>query len=97
MGLLRAIRVVQSCLGGRCHMAHRLAGTARSRAGGGAAAAALAAIYPPLVWTPAYTFSETLFSVLALGCAGLLTLDSGGRAWSIAAGALAGLACSRAR
>jgi 4-amino-4-deoxy-L-arabinose transferase-like glycosyltransferase len=36
------------------------------------AAAAIAAIYPPLVWTPAYVFSETLFSALALGAARLL-------------------------
>ena len=46
-----------------------------SRAAGpraGIAAAAVAAIYPPLVWTPAYALSETLFSALALGCARLL-------------------------
>jgi 4-amino-4-deoxy-L-arabinose transferase-like glycosyltransferase len=92
MGLLRAIRVVQSCLGGVviwlvAWLAQRAAGPAAA-----AAAAALAAIYPPLVWTPAYMFSETLFSVLALGCAGLLTLDSRRASVSIAAGALAGLA-----
>jgi 4-amino-4-deoxy-L-arabinose transferase-like glycosyltransferase len=38
----------------------------------GVAAAAMAAVYPPLVWTPAYVLSETLFSALALGAARLL-------------------------
>ena len=33
------------------------------------AAAAIAAVYPPLVWMPAYVLSETLFSVLALAAA----------------------------
>jgi 4-amino-4-deoxy-L-arabinose transferase-like glycosyltransferase len=33
------------------------------------AAAAIAAIYPPLVWMPAYMLSETLFSALALSAA----------------------------
>jgi hypothetical protein len=40
-----------------------------SRVGGEAAgviAAWAAAVYPPLVWTPAYVFSETLYMVLAL-------------------------------
>jgi hypothetical protein len=36
------------------------------------AAAAVAAVYPPLVWTPAYVLSETLFSALALGAARVL-------------------------
>jgi 4-amino-4-deoxy-L-arabinose transferase-like glycosyltransferase len=42
------------------------------RAGGpraAAAAAAIAAVYPPLVWIPAYALSETLFSTLALASA----------------------------
>jgi len=33
------------------------------------AAAAIAAVYPPLVWMPSYVLSETLFSVLALAAA----------------------------
>jgi 4-amino-4-deoxy-L-arabinose transferase-like glycosyltransferase len=33
---------------------------------GGATAAAIAAVYPPLVWFPSYVLSETLYSVLAL-------------------------------
>ena len=32
----------------------------------GAIAAWIAALYPPLVWTPAYVFSETLYMALAL-------------------------------
>jgi 4-amino-4-deoxy-L-arabinose transferase-like glycosyltransferase len=35
-------------------------------------AAWLAAIYPPLVWTPAYVLSETLYGALALGCAAVI-------------------------
>ena len=38
----------------------------------GIVAAALAAIYPPLVWTPAYVLSETVFSALALAAARVL-------------------------
>ena len=46
---------------------------------GGAIAAAIAAVYPPLVWMPAYVLSETLYSALALGAAYALQLavDSG--------------------
>ena len=46
-----------------------------SRAAGpraGVAAAAIAAVYPPLVWIPAYVLSETVFSALALGGARVL-------------------------
>ena len=91
-GLLHAVRIVQSCLGGVvvwliAWLANRAAGPAAATAAG-----ALAAVYPPLVWTPAYTLSETLFSVLALGCSGLLTLDSRRAGASIGAGVLAGLA-----
>jgi hypothetical protein len=89
---LRAVRIVQSCLGGVvvwliAWLANRAAGPKAAVAAG-----ALAAIYPPLVWTPAYVWSETLFSVLALGCAGLLTLDSRRAGVALGAGALAGLA-----
>lgn len=38
----------------------------------GAAAAALAAVYPPLVWICAYVLSEALYSTLALGAVLLL-------------------------
>jgi 4-amino-4-deoxy-L-arabinose transferase-like glycosyltransferase len=89
--LLRAIRIGQSCLGAALVW---LIGWLANRAAGPAAAAAagvLAAVYPPLVWTPAYLFSETLFSVLALGCAALLTLDSRRAGLAAGAGVLAGL------
>ena len=65
----------------------RAAGPEAARAGGW-----LAAVYPPLVWTPAYVWSETLFSVLALACVAVLTLDRRRRGLYLAAGALAGLA-----
>ena len=40
----------------------------------GVAAALLAAIYPPLVWYPAYVLSETLYSLIALASAFVLQL-----------------------
>ena len=90
--LLRAIRMVQAVLGGVlvwlvAWLAGRAAGPEAARAGGW-----LAAVYPPLVWTPAYVWSETLFSVLALACVAVLTLDRRRRGLYLAAGALAGLA-----
>jgi 4-amino-4-deoxy-L-arabinose transferase-like glycosyltransferase len=68
----------------------------------GVAAAAIAAIYPPLVWIAAYVLSETLYSTLALAVA--LLLDVGveradraessraGSALALAAGMLSGVA-----
>jgi hypothetical protein len=68
----------------------------------GVVAAALAAAYPPLVWIPAYVFSESLYMLLAFGC--VLLLDAartradeahstrGGGAFAVAAGLLAGVA-----
>jgi hypothetical protein len=44
------------------------------------ASAAVAAIYPPLVWMPAYALSETLYSTVALAAAAALTPRSDGRA-----------------
>jgi 4-amino-4-deoxy-L-arabinose transferase-like glycosyltransferase len=51
-----------------------LAGLVRRVAGDRAAIAAawIAALFPPLVWMPAYALSEQLASVLALGCAAWL-------------------------
>ena len=90
--LLRAIRIVQALLGGA--LVWLVAWLALSAAGPKAAAAAgwLAAVYPPLVWTPAFVWSETLFSVLALGCALVLSLGRRTRRACIAAGVLAGAA-----
>lgn len=70
--------------------------------GAGAIAATLAAVYPPLVWLPAYVFSESLYMPLALGGILLLMLaqqrlEREGRhgaanALVLAAGAVAGVA-----
>jgi hypothetical protein len=49
-------------------------------------------MYPPLVWMPAYILSETLYSVLALGCTALLMkINPRPPVW-MAAGLLAGAA-----
>ena len=68
----------------------------------GTIAAAIAAVYPPLVWISSYVFSETLYMPLALGCVMLLaaarrhTIRQGstraGGAFTLLAGLLAGLA-----
>jgi hypothetical protein len=50
-----------------------------SRAAGpraGATAAAIAAVYPPLVWMPSFVLSETVFSALALAVARVLQAAS---------------------
>jgi 4-amino-4-deoxy-L-arabinose transferase-like glycosyltransferase len=90
--VLRGVRAAQACLGGVvvwliAWLAHRAAGPRAAVAAGW-----LAAAYPPLVWTPAYIWSETLFSVLALACAAALTRDSRRAGAVIAAGVLGGLA-----
>jgi 4-amino-4-deoxy-L-arabinose transferase-like glycosyltransferase len=68
---LEAVKVAQSLLGGlgvavMAVLAGRAAGP---RAAG--AAALIGAVYPPLVWMPAYILSETLYSFLTL-CATVL-------------------------
>ncbi len=92
VALLRAIRVGQALLGGA--LVWLVAWLAARAAGPRAAPAAgwLAAVYPPLVWTPAFIWSETIFSVLALGCVAVLTLEPGRPGRYVAAGVLAGLA-----
>lgn len=97
----RRVQVVQAGLG--AVVVWLIAALARGAAGDRAAvvAAFLAAIYPPLVWLPAYVFSEALYMPLALGC--VLLLDRlGARATmedrhrfvllAMAAGTLAGAA-----
>ena len=91
-GLLGALSVLM--IGG---IALRAAG---ERAG--VVAAALAAVYPPLVWISSYVLSESLFIPLALGCvmvlhAARVRADAersprGGGALTVAAGLLAGAA-----
>ena len=61
----------------------------------GIAAAGIAAVYPPLVWIPAYVFSETLYSAVALLTVVVLqTAATSARDTRLAwrAGALAGAA-----
>ena len=52
-----------------------IAGIARTAAGDRAAviAAWIAALYPPLIWLPAYALSESLYLPVALACTMLLT------------------------
>jgi 4-amino-4-deoxy-L-arabinose transferase-like glycosyltransferase len=71
-GVPAAVKIVQAILGAAAILV--LAGLVRRVAGDGAGAAAawIAALFPPLVWMPAYALSEQLASVLALGCAAWL-------------------------
>lgn len=64
--LVPAIKAVQAGIGalGICLVALVAGRIAGERAA--TAAAWIAAVYPPLVWTPAYVFSETLYMALAL-------------------------------
>jgi 4-amino-4-deoxy-L-arabinose transferase-like glycosyltransferase len=64
-----AIKIVQAILGaaGILLLAALVRGVAGDRAG--VAAAWIAALFPPLVWMPAYALSEQLYSVIALACA----------------------------
>ena len=96
---LTAIKLAQAAVGALgIWLIARLAGrVAGSRAG--LMAAWMAALYPPLIWTPAYVFSETLYMALALGhvvaTAGLLAGRDGDRParllWSGLLGGLAAL------
>jgi len=91
------IRIAQALVGA---LGVWLIGLLAARAAGSAAgltAAWLSAVHPPLVWIPAYLLSETLYSVLALASALLLTaaFERGAarrRAPVLAAGVVAGLA-----
>ena len=71
-GVPAAVKIVQAILGAAAILV--LAGLVRRVAGdrAGAAAAWIAALFPPLVWMPAYALSEQLSSVLALACAAWL-------------------------
>jgi hypothetical protein len=95
------VKVAQAIAGG-CIV--WLVGIFAWRAGGsraGVTAAALAAGYPPLVWTPAYVLSETVYSTAALSAALTLqvavdrstpTMQPRTAPLALAAGALAGAA-----
>ena len=72
----RRVQIAQALVG---TLVVGLIASIASRAAGpraGLAAAAIAAVYPPLVWTPAYVLSETVFSALALAAARLLQAES---------------------
>ena len=68
----RRVQIVQAALGA---LGIWLMAAIAGRAAGARAAmtaAAIAAIYPPLVWMPSYALSETLFSTLCLTIAWML-------------------------
>jgi hypothetical protein len=91
------VKIAQSLLGAVVVWLIGLVAGRALGARGGVAAAALAAVYPPLVWMCAYVLSETLFSLVALGAAFVLdramdrarTHPAGG-AGTLLAGLLAG-------
>lgn len=96
------VKAVQAILGA---IAVWMIGTIATRAAGdraGPIAAGIAAVYPPLVWIPAYVFSESLFMPMALGSVMLLDAarqradaersPRGGGALTLAAGLVAGAA-----
>ena len=69
----RRVQVAQACVGALgiwliAAIAGRVAGPRAA-----VTAAAIAAVYPPLVWMPSYVLSETLYSTLALAAALALT------------------------
>lgn len=82
------VKTVQAALGAL--VVGLIAAIAWSAAGPRAAVAAavIAAVYPPLVWYPAYVLSETMYSLFALGAAVVLqtAADRADRAHSSRAG-----------
>ena len=66
------VKAVNALLGAVTVWIIGLLGVLTSGPRAGAVAAAIAAVYPPLVWLPAYVFSESLYMPLALGCIALL-------------------------
>jgi hypothetical protein len=68
------VKIVQAFLGALTVWLIALAAARASGARAAVVAAWLAAVYPPLVWISSYVFSETLYSLLAIGTA--LTLQS---------------------
>lgn len=88
----RSVQVAQSAAGTIgvwviALLARRIGGESAS-----AVAALLAAVYPPLVWIPAYALSEAVYSPMVLGSALLLTRAAGPDLGRVAAsGLLAGL------
>jgi hypothetical protein len=91
----RRVQVAQCVLGA---VAIWLIGSIAGRAAGPRAAvtaAAIAAVYPPLVWISSYALSETLYSVVALSAARVLQggerrPDTGSQTWHPIPAAVAG-------
>jgi 4-amino-4-deoxy-L-arabinose transferase-like glycosyltransferase len=74
----RRVQIAQACLGA---VGIFLIAAIAGRAAGPRAAvtaAAIAAVYPPLVWMPSYVLSETLYSTVALAAALALTSEARG-------------------
>jgi 4-amino-4-deoxy-L-arabinose transferase-like glycosyltransferase len=73
----RRVQIAQACVGALG--VWLIASIARRAAGdrAGIVAAALAAVYPPLVFMPAYVLSETVYSTLALATALVLGSNQG--------------------
>jgi len=63
---LSAIKIAQSAVGALGVWLVAIAATRVAGPGAGVVAAWMSALYPPLVWTPSYILSETLYMALAL-------------------------------
>jgi hypothetical protein len=95
------VKVAQSIVGAAAVWLIGLIALRAAGARAGSTAAAIAAVYPPLVWFPSYVLSETLYSLVALASAAVLQLavdrahsnrtDRAGGPFSLAAGALTGV------
>lgn len=68
------VKVVNAVLGAAAVWIIGLIGALSGGPRAGVLAAAIASVYPPLVWLPAYVFSESLYMPLALGCIALLLI-----------------------
>ena len=96
------MKIAQAFLGGAAVWLIGLIALGASGPRAGVAAAALAAVYPPLIWIPAYVFSESLYrswrcsprTVLQVAAPKRDSAKAGRRAkaLAIAAGGLAGIA-----
>ena len=65
--VLTAVRIAQAGTGALGIWLIAVVATRVAGPSAGPVAAWMAALYPPLVWTPAYVFSETLYMAIALG------------------------------
>jgi 4-amino-4-deoxy-L-arabinose transferase-like glycosyltransferase len=94
------VKIAQSVIGAAAVLLIALIAWRAAGPRAGATAAAIAAVYPSLVWSPAYVLSETLYSFVALAAALVLQIAvdrsqhdaKAGMAMSAAAGALVGSA-----